>query len=121
MDYELKRINILSATKITFLISLILGLLFSLFYLVCLTILQNVVDYIGGGIFEENIIQFVSASSLFIVIFISLFYSVTVSVFTIFFCALYNIIAGKFGGISFNLINKAVNSITEKIEQSQES
>ena len=114
MKYELKRIHIWSVAKITFLIAFILGLLMSLFYIVSLTLVQNVIEYFGEGIIDESMIQLVSSNSLFMVFFISVFYAVATTVFTIFFTALYNIIAGKTGGISFTL--------TPQIpEQSQET
>ncbi|MFC1558107.1 DUF3566 domain-containing protein [candidate division KSB1 bacterium] len=123
MKYELKRIHIWSAAKITFLITLILGLLMSLFYIVSLTLVQNLVEYIGEGIIDESMIQLVSANSLFLVFFISVFYAVVTTVFTIFFTALYNIIAGKTGGISFTLTQHIQEQSEQSIsiEHSQES
>ena len=123
MKYELKRIHIWSAAKITFLITLILGLLMSLLYIVSLTLVQNLIEYIGEGIIDESMIQLVSANSLFLVFFISVFYAVVTTVFTIFFAALYNIIAGKTGGISFTLAQHIQEQSQEtiSIEHSQES
>ena len=123
MKYELKRIHIWSVAKITFLIAFILGLLMSLFYIVSLTLVQNVIEYFGEGIIDESMIQLVSSNSLFMVFFISVFYAVATTVFTIFFAALYNIIAGKTGGISFTLTPQIPEQSqeTNHIENSQES
>ena len=84
---------------------------------------NNLVEYIGEGIIDESMIQLVSANSLFLVFFISVFYAVVTTVFTIFFAALYNIIAGKTGGISFTLAQHTQEQSQEtiSIEQSQES
>ena len=66
MKYELKRIHIWSVAKMTFLITLILGLLMSLFYIVSLSLVQNLIGYIGEGIIDESMLQLVSAHSLFL-------------------------------------------------------
>lgn len=122
MEYELKRIHIWPVVKVVFIIFLILGLLLSLFYIFMLAIAQNFAEYYGEGIIDEDALQMVSHSSLILVMFLTVLYAIMASVFAVFFCALYNIIAGKTGGFSFTLLPAETQQVNETltIEQLRE-
>ncbi len=116
MEYEIKRFNIWSVTKIVFIIFLIIGFLLSLFYVVIFSIFQNFLQSFEIGEFEEEAVRLTGFAGIFLVLFLSFFYATVSTIISIFFTGLYNIIAGVIGGIKFNVNKESFEISGEKIQ-----
>ena len=110
MEYEIKRFNIWSAAKIVFIIFIIIGILFSLFYLVVIGIFQNFIQSIGMNEFEDNMPFITGFTGIIVIVFFSFFYAIFATIFTILILGLYNIIAGFAGGIKIDVHQESVKN-----------
>ena len=109
MEYEIKRFNLLSAAKILFIIFLVIGILLSMFYMLIVGILGNFMESVGLDAFEGEMIGLSGAGGFFIVLFLSIFYSLILTALSLFMLVLYNIAAGFAGGIKFNTPTGTLN------------
>jgi len=114
MNLELKRIDVWSCVKISFLLYGILGLIIGIFYAILLTFLGGIFNTFGGREFGSFSGVFSGFVGVFTAFFLALFYAVIGSIFTAVFAWLYNVIARAAGGIRLNLEG-------EKIELKEES
>jgi hypothetical protein len=102
MTYEIKRIEVWSVVKISFILYGILGLIFGLFYAVILTMLGGILSQMGGE-FGQISGFFTGAAGLLMAFFMALFYAVAGAIFSAIFVWIYNVLAKLAGGIRFNL------------------
>jgi len=102
MDYELKHIDAWSIAKTVFVIFLILGFLFGLFYILLLAGLSNIAGNFGGE-FGSDIPHVGGPLLLLLSIFIAVFVAVLYAVVGAIFAVLYNIFMGWIGGIKVEL------------------
>ena len=115
MEYEIKRFNIWSVAKITFIVFLVIGILLSLFYLSIISLIQNFIHNFGGGEFDNDIMFITGITGIILPIFISIFYAVMATIFSVFVLGLYNIAASIIGGIKFTINKKESDTSEEKI------
>jgi uncharacterized protein YacL len=114
MNLELKKIDIWSCVKITFILYGIFGLIIGIFYAILLTFVGGILSSFGGKEFGSFSGLFSGFVGVFTAFFLALFYAVVGSIFTAFFVWLYNIFAKAVGGIRFNFEG-------EKLELKEES
>lgn len=103
MNLELKKIDVWSCIKISFILYGIFGLVVGIFYAILLTFLGGVLNTFGGREFGSFGGLFTGVVGIFMAFFLALFYAVIGAIFTAIFVWLYNVIAGAAGGIRLNL------------------
>jgi uncharacterized protein YacL len=118
MNLELKRIDIWSCIKISFILYGIFGLAIGIFYAILLTFLGGVLSSFGGKDFGSFGGLFTGFLGVFVAFFLAIFYAVIGTIFTALFAWLYNVFAKIAGGIKFEFEGEKVMS---KGEESQAS
>jgi len=104
MIYELKRIDIWSIVKISFVIFLILGFLFSLFWYAMMNIFSGFFERFGGMDMPSAPSRSVfGIAALFASVFFAMFYAAIMSALVAVGIAIYNLIASSIGGVRFYL------------------
>jgi len=103
MNFELKKIDVWSCIKISFILYGILGLIIGIFYAIFFAFLGGIFNTFGGREFGSLGGLFSGVVGVFMVFFLALFYAVIGAIFTAVFVWLYNVIARAAGGIRFNL------------------
>jgi len=99
MEYEIKRIDILSVVKIFFFLFLIIGFIMSLVYFVFMNMASGFLSNFSGEELEIPAGVLGGFVSLFGIMFFSVMYAIFMSVFTAIILGLYNIMAHYIGGI----------------------
>ena len=102
MSLELKKIDVWSCVKISFILFGLLGLIIGIFYAIFFSLLGGMFDTFGMGEFGSFSGFFSGVFGIFMVFFMALFYAVIGSIFTIICVWLYNVIARASGGIRFD-------------------
>ena len=119
MTYELKKIDLWSAIKVSFLINLIIGLVLGifmgLFFALILALPGHSGSYDSFGDSGFNPMALGAAGGLLI----GLFYAFIIIVINgvigpLVFVLLYNLIAGWLGGLKFNLVESILESNTSQ-------
>ncbi len=100
---ELKKIDVWSCVKISFILYGIFGLIVGIFYAILLTFLGGVFNTFGGREFGTFGGLFTGVVGIFMAFFLALFYAVIGAIFTAIFVWLYNVIAKAAGGIKVDL------------------
>jgi hypothetical protein len=103
MNLELKRIDIWSCIKISFILYGIFGLAIGIFYAILLTFLGGVLSSFGGKDFGSFGGLFTGFLGIFVAFFLAIFYAVIGTIFTALFAWLYNVFAKIAGGIKLEL------------------
>jgi len=101
MNLELKRIDIWSCIKISFILYGIFGLAIGIFYAILLTFLGGVLSSFGGKDFSSFSGLFTGVLGIFVAFFLAIFYAVIGSIFSAIFAWLYNVFARVAGGVKF--------------------
>ncbi len=103
MTYEIKRFDLVSVFKVSFLIYLVIGLLIGLFY----SLIIGAVFQAFAPLMEDRALLDmgkIAGGSLFVLaLFVAVFMAVVWSVLTVIAVALYNVLAGNFGGIKMDI------------------
>jgi len=103
MNYEVRRFDLLSIFKISFLIYLIIGFLIGLFYALILTQIMAVFSSFMDDQALSAVGKLTGASIFLVAIFLAIFMAVFWSILTVIGAAIYNLLAGSFGGIKVEL------------------
>jgi hypothetical protein len=101
MNLELKKIDIWSCIKISFILYGIFGLAIGIFYAILLTFLGGILSSFGGKDFGSFSGLFTGFLGIFMAFFLAIFYAVIGSIFTAIFAWLYNVFAKIAGGVKF--------------------
>ena len=104
MIYELKRIDVWSVVKITFVIFLIVGFLFSLFSFALMNTFSGIFEQLGSDIAPPPTGTAMGFAGLFASVFFALFYATIMSVMVAIALAVYNLIANALGGFKFYFV-----------------
>lgn len=103
MTYEIKRFDLLSVFKVSFLIYLVLGFLLGLFYgLILMKMIASFSPFMENQMFE-GMINISAAGMFFMVVFMAVLMAVIWAVLTVIAAALYNVLTGALGGIKVEL------------------
>jgi hypothetical protein len=102
MTYEIRKINVWSCVKIAFILFGVIGLIFGIFYAMMLSMVGGILSQMGGE-FQSLGGFFTGALGIFMVFFLAIFYAVMGAVVTAIMAWIYNLLAGGFGGIKFDL------------------
>jgi hypothetical protein len=118
MNLELKKIDVWSCIKISFILYGIFGLIIGIFYAVLLTFLGGFFNALGGREFGSFSGLFTGVVGIFMAFFLALFYAVIGAIFTAIFVWLYNVLASAVGGIRFNFEGETLESKGEEAPRS---
>lgn len=118
MNLELKKIDVWSCIKISFILYGIFGLIIGIFYAILLTFLGGILNTFGGREFGAFSGLFTGAVGIFMAFFLALFYAVIGAIFTAIFVWLYNVIARAAGGIRLNLEGEKIELKEEEAPRS---
>ncbi|MBN1997806.1 DUF3566 domain-containing protein [candidate division KSB1 bacterium] len=118
MQHEIKRFNLWSVVKIVFIISLLVGFVFSLIYAGLLQMMTLLTSNFGG---EDFVHMMPTGASMFfiVVVFFTIAFAVFYTIFAAFAVVLYNIIAGWAGGIVVELDQKNMSPQIETAPQDE--
>ncbi len=118
MKYEIKRLNLWSVVKIVFVISLLIGFVFSLIYAGFLQVMTLLTSNFGG----EDFVQMIpSGGSMFIivVVFFTIIFAVFYTTSALFAVVLYNAIAGWAGGVVVEMAAREISPQNEAAPQDE--
>jgi hypothetical protein len=118
MNLELKKIDIWSCIKISFILYGIFGLAIGIFYAILLTFLGGVLSSFGGKEFGSFGGLFTGFLGVFMAFFLAIFYAVIGSIFTAIFAWLYNVFAKVAGGVKFEFEGEKMAPRTEESQAS---
>lgn len=117
MIFELKRIDIWSVVKITFVIFLILGFLFSLLLFALMNMFSGFVDQFGGSdMYMPESGGAMGIVGLFGSVFSAVFYAVIGSVFVAIGVAVYNLFASALGGFKFYFVEHEITTTEQPVQ-----
>ena len=105
--YELKKVDVWSVVKVTFILSFFLGLVVGVFYFILLLFISQFTSALGGGV-EAEIMRFGGFIGFFVVFFIAIFISVFYTIISAILASLYNVISNWTGGVRINLVAEQV-------------
>lgn len=100
--YELKRLDIWSVVKVTFVLSFFLGLMIGVFYLFIMFFVTRLAGTFGGGI-ETEMMHFGGVVGFFMIFFIAIFTSVFYTAVSAILAGIYNLVSSWIGGVRLRL------------------
>lgn len=103
MNYEIRRLDLMSVLKVSFLIYLVIGFLIGMFYALIITQMLALFSSFMGDQAITALGKIGGASIFIIAIVMAVFMAVLWSILTVIAAALYNLLAGSFGGIKVEL------------------
>ena len=103
MIYQIRRVNVWSLMKVTFVIFAVLGLIVGLFYAIFFAFMGQMMELGGPSELSRMSGLFSGIMGIFVGLFLAIFYAVFGSLMTAFFAGLYNLLARGFGGIELHL------------------
>jgi hypothetical protein len=103
MIYQIRRVNVWSVMKVSFVIFAILGLIVGFFYAIFFAFLGQMMEFAAPGEFGRMTGFFSGIMGIFTAIFLALFYAVFGSLMTALFTGIYNLLARGIGGIELHL------------------
>ncbi len=107
MKYELKRIGIWSAVKITFILSLIMGFIFGIFYALLIFMLTSLPMAMMQDDQMAALQNFGAAAAVILPFFMAFFMAIINTIFTVIGIAAYNLVARMTGGVEWELAEVA--------------
>jgi uncharacterized BrkB/YihY/UPF0761 family membrane protein len=116
MTYEVKKIDIWSVVKISFILCGIFGLLAGILYALMLTMVGGILGQMGGEFGALR--SLTGAFSFIMVIFLALFYAVVGAVAAAVFGWLYNVLARGMGGIRLHLEQEKAKVVLQPAQPS---
>jgi hypothetical protein len=116
MTYEVKKIDIWSVVKISFILCGIFGLLAGILYAFMLTMVGGILGQMGGEFGALR--SLTGAFSFIMVIFLALFYAVVGAVAAAVFGWLYNVLARGMGGIRLHLEQEKAKVVLQPAQPS---
>jgi uncharacterized BrkB/YihY/UPF0761 family membrane protein len=116
MTYEVKKIDIWSVVKISFILCWIFGLLAGILYAFMLTMVGGILGQMGGEFGALR--SLTGAFSFIMVIFLALFYAVVGAVAAAVFGWLYNVLARGMGGIRLHLEQEKAKVVLQPAQPS---
>jgi hypothetical protein len=111
MKFELKRVDVWSATKMGFFLNGFLGLLFGLFYALILTMVGSMIEPLSGGEFE-SLGALTGAFGIFFAIILAIFSAVSGGITVAVLAWIYNLFARWIGGIEMDLAGEKIESLS---------
>ncbi|KPK98098.1 MAG: hypothetical protein AMJ90_10000 [candidate division Zixibacteria bacterium SM23_73_2] len=111
MKFELKRVDVWSATKISFFLNGFLGLIFGLFYALILAMVGSIIEPISGGEIE-SLGALTGAFGIFFAIILAIFSAVTGGITVAILAWIYNIFARWIGGIEMDLAGGKIEPLS---------
>jgi hypothetical protein len=103
MQYEIKRLDLLSVFKISFLIYLVIGFLIGIFYSLILTQMMAMFSSFMDDQAFQGIAKLTGPGLIFLALFLAIFIAVMWSILTVIAAAIYNLLSGAVGGIKVEL------------------
>ena len=103
MQYEIKRLDLLSVFKISFLIYLVLGFVIGIFYALILTQMLAVFSSFMNDQAFQGIAKLTGPGLIFMALVLAVFMAVLWSILTVIAAAIYNLLSGAVGGIKVEL------------------
>jgi hypothetical protein len=110
MIFELKRIDVWSVVKITFIIFLIVGFLFSLISFALMNTFSGIFEQLGSEMAAPPSGTVAGFAGLFASVFFALFYAAIMSVMVAIALAVYNLIATSLGGFKFYFVEHSIET-----------
>ncbi|MDH4222733.1 MAG: DUF3566 domain-containing protein [candidate division Zixibacteria bacterium] len=102
MNLELKKIDVWSCVKISFILYGLLGLIIGIFYAIFFSLLGGMFNAFGMREFGSLSGLFTGVFGIFMAFFMAIFYAVIGSIFTAILVWFYNVVAVTTGGIKFD-------------------
>ncbi len=103
MQYEIKRLDLLSVLKVSFLINLVLGFLIGIFYALILTQMMAVFSSFMDDQALSGIAKLTGPGLIFMALFLAVFFAIFWSIMLVIAAAIYNLLSGAVGGIKVEL------------------
>ena len=117
MNYEIRRIDVWSVVKITFILGGIFGLLAGILYAFMLVMVGGFLSQLGD---EFGVMQGVTgAVSIIMIFFMALFYAVVGAVVAAIFTWIYNLLAKGMGGIRFHLEQEKAKVVLQPLQKTE--
>ena len=110
--FELKKIDVWSLVKVTFILSFAIGLVFGFFYLLMMLFISQVSTSLMGEL-DPEMMDFGGFVGIFLVFFVAIFTSLFYTIISAILAVLYNWVSGFTGGIRIDLT-------VEEVEQSNQ-
>ena len=110
--FELKKIDVWSLVKVTFILSFAIGLVFGFFYLLMMLFISQVSTSLMGEL-DPEMMDIGGVVGIFLVFFIAIFTSFFYTIISAILAVLYNWVSGFTGGIRIDLT-------VEEVEQSNQ-
>ncbi len=117
MTYEIKRIDIWSVVKISFILCGVFGFIAGILYAMMLTMVGGFLSQMGGEFGAMR--GLTGALSIFMVFFLAVFYAVLGAVFTAVFAWLYNLLARGLGGVKFYLEQEKAGVVAQPLQKTE--